>query len=221
MNRVFPGFLFLFFLCTCFSTLSLQAQDTTSLAPRWEVGINVLPIIRKQETRNPTILVRWRVNEHSAVRAQVGTNISFECSGAPIDNHFAFYPGYERVKYFSTKSSLHYGMDLQYERDRIRLYILDTRNSSAIRIQEFRTLRQMLGAGFFMGYRYMFLKNLSFYIETGFNYQNPIYRTYNVTGLISVGGVTGGAVQVTGFEYFRSNRIFFTPLQMVNLMFHF
>jgi hypothetical protein len=161
------------------------------------------------------------MNEHSALRVQIGTNISFEGSGAPIDNHYAIYPGYEFVKYFSPKSSLHYGMDLQYERDRIRLYILDTRNLTAMTMQEFRTYRHMLGAGLFLGYRYMFLKNLSFYIETGFNYQNPVYRTYNVTGLISVGGVTGGTVQITSFDYSRTNRIAFTPLQKLNLIFHF
>jgi hypothetical protein len=222
MNRVFPGTLFLFFLCTCFSTLSLQAQDTTSQAPRWDIGINMLPLINKQSTPDASILIRYKINPHTYIRTRLGAEFSLRERSIPVDDRFYIRPGLEFAKVLRLKSSIHYGIDVQYEREKMTLFIVNTQRIDNFRVEEFSSYRRTIGSGLFLGYRYMVLENLSFYIETGFNFENPKYKVNKINGLIAIDGqITPGTVMITGFRYANSYYFYLKPLQLFNLSFHF
>ncbi|WP_373515152.1 hypothetical protein [Persicitalea sp.] len=197
-------------------------QDTTSLNNKWEIGIDLLQFLDKDKNLNPTILIRRQINQNSAIRLRGSVDFFSRASDGYTNYHYSIRPAYEKVNFLTPKSSLHYGIELRYDREKLKLYLVDTHNLSKISIQDFLTFKRTLGTGVFIGYRYFILNNFSFYIETGLNYENPKYRMNSINGLIAVNGieVTGG-VEITDFEYVKSHRIFLTPLKMLNISFHF
>jgi len=170
----------------------------------------------------PSLLFRYRINSNSALRLRTGFYFS---SYKPSENknyRYSVRHGYERRRTFSPKSSLHYGVEMRYDREKLRLFLIDTRNTSKISIQEFPTFRRTLGTGAYIGYRYFVLENLSLYMEAGLNYENQKYRVNLINGLIAINGIgVPGGVQITSFEYANANRFFLLPIQLLNVSFHF
>lgn len=201
---------------------STWAQDTTALKNKWEIGIDLIHFISDENSKIPSVLLRHQINSNSALRLRTGFDFS---SYKPSENknyHFSIRPGYERIKIFSTKSSLHYGVELRYDREKLRLFLIDSRNTSKISIQDFPTFKRTLGAGTYFGYRYFILKTLSLYVETGLNFEDQKYRVNSINGLIAINGVdVQGGVQITSFEYANARRFFLVPIQLLNISFHF
>lgn len=178
--------------------------------------------ISDENSKIPSILLRYQINPNSALRLRSGFNFTSYNPSQNRNYHYSLRPGYERTKTFSPKSSLHYGFELRYDREKLRLFLVDARNTNSISIQDFPTFRRTLGAGAYVGYRYFILENLSLYMESGLNYGNQKYRVNEINGLIAIDGIdVRGGVQITGFEYANANRFFLVPIQLLNVSFHF
>lgn len=197
-------------------------QDTTNLKNKWEIGIDLMSFISDENSKIPSVLLRHQINSNYALRLRSGFDFSSYKPSKNKNYHYSIRPGYERIRTFSPKSSLHYGVELRYDREKLRLFLIDTRNTSKISIQEFPTFKRTLGAGAYVGYRYFILETLSLYIETGLNYENQKYRVNSINGLIAINGIeVPGGVQITSFEYANASRFFLVPIQLLNVSFHF
>jgi hypothetical protein len=215
------------FLKAFFITAFGVAQDSTSIG-KWEVGIDLMHFISDENSKISStskiqsILLRYQINPNSAFRLRTGFEFY---SYKPSENknyHYSIRPGYERIRTFSSKSSLHYGFELKYDREKLRLFLVDTRNTNNISIQDFPTFSRTLGAGSFIGYRYFILRNLSLYMESGLNYENQKYRVNAINGLIAINGIeVPGGVQITSFEYANASRFLLVPIQLLSISFHF
>jgi len=198
------------------------AQDTTILNNNWEIGIDLIHFVSDENSKIPSILLRYQINQNSALRFRSGFDFSSNKPSENINYRYIIRPGYERIRTFSPKSSLHYGSELRYDREKLRLFLVDTRNRNSVIIQEFPTFRRTIGAGLYLGFRYFILKNLSLYMESGLNYENQKYRVNEIKGLIAIDGINvPGGVEITGFDYARTNRFFLVPIQLLTISFHF
>lgn len=204
------------------SVSSSWAQDTTSISNKWEIGIDLMHFFSDKNSKIPSILLRHQINSYSALRIRSGFDFSLYKPSENSNYHYSIRPGYERIKTFSSKSSLHYGFEIRYDKEKLRLFLIDSRNAFNVSIQEFPTFRRTLGAGTYIGYRYFVLKNLSLYMEAGINYENQKYRVNTINGLITINGIeVPGGVQITSFEYANASRVFLLPVQLLNISFHF
>lgn len=143
------------FLRAFFTTSPGLAQDSTSVG-KWEVGIDLYSILTKQTSpfsSKPytSLLLRKQIGKCTALRVRFGMDFSLRKRGLPTDSYYYIRPGYEFTKNFSKRSSLHYGMDLQYEKEKVMLYFLSTSQTFNVKVEYFPTYRRVLGTGIFLG----------------------------------------------------------------------
>lgn len=134
--------------------VNVHGQDTNGYEfKKWEIGLDLLTLINKNQLPAPSIFVRHSSNNNSALRLRFGGNLPINGQPAPIENIYFIRPGYERIQSFSKKASLHYGVDFFYEKYRTTLQIIDLSQIGSLRLTAFPSFRRNTGVGVFAGYR--------------------------------------------------------------------